>query len=258
MSIKLPRTSEVLTQYGANVPFGLGSHLDPSISTGVSGISVGEVPFDPALHDATDIDFGSAEEMLTGDFHVEQVIPERPLSYFTVVDATARREFDSIARTKRIARGLIAGALTDQVVSIGDRAMLEDVVGQDRQPFTVKTKDALDMGLTFALGDFEGFNAKRDLNGLVAIKVNHLLERELPANVGYISLGGAVEIDTNNPNQLAQVNDALEQKHQEVVESLESADAQVVCVVADPRLKPEFDAPKTDEDIAKAIEKLAR
>lgn len=258
---QFPRIQEALAGMDPNSNFGAGEHSRRSPSAGDIGQVLGFVSFDPNVHDTEHIDHlafvddGSAES----EYFVQQVLPEKPFNMTNIQDVTSRYGANVLADPKAEVIADIVQALVKSLTGQTDHAYLEIANGSNRQEFVDKTADSIDHGLTFGVSDFHGLDfGDVSLDGLVAIKVNHLLEREIPANVGFISLGGYVELNTNDSRDLSRFNESLEEKHQETAERLEALGAFVISVVADPRVENGFDVARADTDIAKALKAMSR
>jgi hypothetical protein len=111
--------------------------------------------------------------------------------------------------------------------------------------------------MAIAISDFQGVELMPgSLDKVIAIKLNHPLEREIPANVGRISLGGAHELDTRNPQQLIAYNGLLQRRHETTVSGLEAAGATVTSVVFDPSFESGYDISGADERLAAAVKRV--
>lgn len=257
-----------------------GERLSVLMHPGMVDGPEGYREFDQEVHNAEDIDFEAPDTEYTGEDYVR--ITSKPLPHYMNIagDLTPRLQTQAITDTKlRVARtlaGLLGGALQSQ----GD----EDYFFLIGQPSAGKTAEAGPIadkvfeaddrtsvpdaaatitsytGMPFIVSDFRAVRFDSgSLDRSVAIKINHLVERSLPANIGIISLGGSVELDTRDSYQLAAYNARLEAEHQSIVGNLAAAGAEVVSVVADPRLKPdEFDGKDADRQIAAAIMAIAK
>lgn len=250
-------TSRALADLQASVNFGIGQHIDPNIATR-GNIILGDVDFDPTKHNPLDINPLSPIGIATDSMQVRQAFPHRALHIPLAVDATHRKEVDVLTIDKARASNFIAQELDQALHGVGDSMAVNQADGEDRDVLPRILEDDRS-SLFIGISDFYGIDfGDNHLDGLVAIKVNHLLEREIPANVGFISLGGAVELNTNSKKDLANFNGKLEVSHQETVERLEDLGASVVSVVVDPRLENGFDVPQVDADIASALQEMSR
>lgn len=249
-------TSRALADLPAGSLIGFGQHIDPNIST-KPGVMLGDLEFDPTRHNPMDINHLSPLGIATDAPQVRQTFPHKPLHIAFSQDRTSRAGLYSLNEMKQRSGQSIYEGIDSALHGVGDMVMASSVDGQNRARFI--DDSANQGGISFAISDFEGMDLSSvDFDQLVAIKVNHLLEREIPQNVGFISLGGAVELNTGDKKQLDKFNTKLEEHHQEIVEGLEEAGAQVVSVIVDPRMQDGFDVEGVDSSIAEALDNLNR
>jgi hypothetical protein len=269
--VELQQTGEALASMPANNQLMAGVHMSGNLKAGVPGLSMGRIDFDPMKHSANDIDLG-APPSPTGDYQVMQVRPVHPLHINLVSTHMRAAEDPRITATKLEAQTQIKNALTWALPGVTDRAyqysigdnilgetsrqdQLIGIAEQDEAAASQQVADIARWGLTFVIGDLHRLQLPADqrFDHMVAIKVNHRTEREIPEGIGFFSLGGLVEVNTNKPKQLAKANDKLEAQHREIVERLEDRGVQVVSVIADPSIPEHFNAPVVDKDIAQAL-----
>lgn len=271
------QTTDALSEWQANMPEGMGSHLDSNIVVGAySNLIVGEHLFDAQHDDPADIDHMSLLGAATGEYFVTEVLPERPMSLNIVTDSLARSEHPVLTRGKaRLVRGLslaIESAMpgfSDQISQfsfVNDNSRrrstdIKEIVVPDTEEYTKQLMRIACDGLTFVITD--GRRIQLPQNSLphsqvVAVKFNHLLERRIPANVGVLSLqGGEDEIDTSNSRKLTRKNDELEAEHQKIVRNLREAGVPVAEVTTAKRMQG-FDVVEADRQIASAVRSLCR
>ncbi len=117
-------------------------------------------------------------------------------------------------------------------------------------------EEATNRGLVFVVSDrFEALRQRSrfETSTLFAVKVNHQAEREIMAGIGFVSLGGWQEVNTNDSEQLAAKNAKLENQHQRIVSQLEQAGAVVVSIITAPSQPNLYDTAAADQALAEAI-----
>lgn len=255
-----PKTQEALSEFYANSPYGVGEHTRPQPKAGTMGQILGHKPFDPAVHNLEDIDpLAVVDDESMGPHYVQEVLPDKPFYMSVVSDRTSRFGADALLLPKVEAIDAIAMGMDSSLVGATDYAHIKETKGNSREVFAQDLSDSARQQLTFGVSDFHGMHFdKTELEGVVAIKVNHLLERGIPQNVGFISLGGAVELNTGDKKQLDKFNAKLEEHHLEIVDGLEQAGAEVVSVIVDSRMQDGFDVEGVDSAIAEALDQFNR
>lgn len=266
----LAQTSEALDEVMANRSMGFGEHCASNLETGIPGLDVGYRQFDPTRDQVGQIDLMSPMAECLGDYQVKLVIPNYPLHISVVTDYTSAVQHPSFDRTKTVLAEdigqAIEGALpgmTDRVeyFAVGDA--VPDGLGIDVE--TIRTDDSgataeaikqiVFDGLTFVISSFSNLDFTRDQvqDALVAVKVNHPLERRIPDGLRRtIVLGGLTELNPRKKKDLQAYNLALQQQHQEVVARLEAAGAGVASIVAS-RDPHGYDLDAADTEISNAI-----
>lgn len=264
-------TESALAEIPSNVRFGGGSHYLYDVTSGKEGLIIGSMPFDPSMHSSYQIDPTSLIGLALDTAYVTQVLPIKPLSINLIVDASKRNEHQLVTDRKLTMAAELGNAIDNALGGVGDRVNTY-VIGEteidiaERSTVLIEEKDPLEIslriadianrGLTFVISDFKNFNLEPTilpLDGVIAIKVDHILERQLPANVGRISLGGLVEVNTNRPKKLQQVNEQLQSQHDAIVSKLKMHGASVASVIIDSRIEEGFDLPGADLAIAMAV-----
>lgn len=266
----LHETSDALGDFAANTQYGFGSHYERNIRTGVAGLPLGDTEFDPTRHQLSDINHLSPMTDLTGEFYVSEVIPQRPLTVNVILDGRGGNEHHVIAAQKRRAQQGISTGLVEAVPGITDHAAAYVLSDENTRNYTnfdgeylpVRSEeeagriveDIALSGLTFVVSDFKKLRLQRIDGQMIAIKANHPLERAIPQNIGFVSLGGAIELDTHNLRQLNRVNSALEQRHDAIIDGIQAAGAKAISVQAVPKSEHGFFVMNTDRRIAEAVE----
>lgn len=272
-----PETTEAVAELFANRQYGQGAHTLSAARTGVDGIALGEVQFDPYLHDAYDIKPISLTELLTGQPQVDVVRPNFPVHINVVTDYTDKGDNDPIARSKRNVAHTVTKYLEEALSSVADRldtyavgsgmshgsAILDaEELAQEDASEEEKAEAVASLcmrGLTVVISDFAGlplYGTNGDFSETVGIKLNHLLERNVPANMGVIAISGGVEVNTNKPKKLAPVNNLLEHNHQEAISRLKDAGLSMASLVARADKIGGFDQTQSDKEISLAIKAL--
>lgn len=271
---ELRKTSEALSNLGAQQRTGIGDHTNPDLATGVYGnIVLGEVQFDPNVHSPIEIDHLSMMGVAMDELYVTEVLPENPIIAHVIVDGRDRQDYPALAKAKQKLASLLVVALDQALPGMSDvvydyrlvddiqqrKGLREDIIAyRGGRELSRDLHNLGSSGIKFLISDFGSNIFKKSselkLDGTVAIKVNHLLERQVPRGIGRISVGGAREIDTNNPKSLAPHNSMLKESHDDTVARLESAGASVASVVVDGQIKPDgIDFLDADRQIAAAI-----
>jgi hypothetical protein len=267
----LPETQFVFANIPANNARWQGEHTHHRVKAISQGMYLGSVPFDPALHEPQDIDHLSPLGLALDEDYAYQVLPGSGLIANLVVDSTSRSELPQITSVKSSLVTELSDSL-HSVKSTTDRILTYNLIDQgaqssdwDSDPIEVDGPAALTQtiaglalgSLTFVISDFKRVRFDEpglDLENVVAIKVNHILERRLPAGRGFISMGGLVDVNTTNPRQLKQANAQRAAEHAQLVQQLEQAGAAVASVVVEPRLADGFNIAAADRAIAQAIQ----
>lgn len=289
---RLPETQQAISQLAANRPLMFGMHDNDQLKIGVPGHVVAEIPFDPALHDPSAINPLSIWEDILGEPHVQQVIPSNPLAVNIVVHREGRDVSKETAGRKGSqpsselqqelivpvsdAKMQLASELREALLGArvpGDKIrsyfvgapMTAGEAGGSYKAETEEPEAASQAiaelclkGLTFVISDFNRLRLREtgaNKHGLVAVKVNHRLERELPSGVGVIAVGGLREVNTNRAARLEAANNDLAAKHTEIVRRLGQAGAQVASLMVGGR-EPGLDFLATDQALAQAVEQI--
>lgn len=270
----LPETTNVLSELSSDAVYGLGDHTEYAIRTGLAGLPLGDVQFDPSRHSLNHINHLAPLAEATGEYYVRQVLPSRPMYINVVVDGRTGSEHPVIADHKRRASYALSEAIVNSVPGIADHAAQYELVdANDRNGFTsnyeqivvsgetdasLQVSDLALGGLTFVVSDFKRLSFERVDGQLVAVKLNHPLERALPPMTkGFLSLGGGLEVNMGNAEQVAYVNDRLAAQHEAILSTLRESSAQTASAVAAPKNPDGFLSADVDREIAVAIQTLA-
>jgi hypothetical protein len=261
---RLPHTHAALASLEANAGHAYGEHIRRSVQAGPDGVYIGETEFDPTRHDPSDIDAFAMGDGLDRP-HVSQVFPNRPLHVNIVADRTGRREDPRVTAAKDTAVTSLTGSIDESLPGVTDQSFIyvagrgnlpnaETLRAGSRSELPGQVSDLALDGLTIVVSDFQGMRFERgSLEGVVAVKLSHPLERAIPAGVGRVSLGGEYELDTRDDVQLGAYNQLLQDHHDRTVAGLETAGAAVASVIADPRHEQGYDLALADSEIAAAI-----
>jgi hypothetical protein len=272
--VSMPRTEEAFDDLYANMVEEMGSHANETLALSDVKLSIAAQPFNPLTHDPRDIDLTLIESLITGIPHVSVGLTHRPVTINIIQDRTPRRGSEKFSQQKNRLAGMLAESLLyvvphrdpttgsllgPDLISADLHEMDEVIEAETRADGAVYAAQLALNGLSIIFSDFRDLNfAPRSLENVVAVKVNHLMERSVPHGIGVISLGGGVELNTRKQRQVNAYNQKLEREHGAILDNLQSAGAVVVPVVADLRIKPNgFDVNQTDLRIAEALNSLA-
>jgi hypothetical protein len=283
----LNETGQALFELRAAEPYSMGMHLGEQLSVGDLGVKVGEVPFDPSLHEPSDIDRMSMMGRVRGRPYVAQIVPFRPEEANVVLhnDPADQAWSGYLAPMWDYKRGLavsLSDAISDAkqmgdtgtVYVVGDTTRQTGLRHADYVRNTETPEKAADAiadicrrGLTFVISDFEALPLDRAPAGYfgktVAVKVNHKSELEIPANVGDYPLDGLEVVNTHNSKKLQAANDAIKRRHAELERRLGlkprlgGLGLAVAKVIYDEGFAPRMQVRATDKSIAGAVRKLA-
>lgn len=275
----LPKTSGALSESMANNRTGPGAHAFANNRAGGGGLFLGEVPFDFQQHEVTDILSSSSMEVVTGEPHVGMYRPNHPLHMNVVTDYGNDADDARIMRVKRLAARNITEGILGQLTSVTDRleSYAVGALGSSRLPrgqFMLADRDKTEEerakavarlsleGLTLVISDFRSLPLATSKVGsykeTLALKVNHPLERRIPANIGFLSVKGLFEINTGKSRELEKANQRLEEQHKRKVGELEDAGITVVSVVIDPKSPQKVDVRELDRSLARGVKDIAR
>jgi hypothetical protein len=276
---ELFQTSQALQELSAEKSRRYGLHYAEQITVGSTGMIVGETPLDPVKHSPSAISPISFNEMVLGIPYVQIEVPKRPVEYNVVLhrDVAERclhpylqpvREFKT-ALTSGIARAIIfAKQPSDRVnvFHVGDASEplsgpwhSETVRDTDEPEAAAKAVEDICMsGLTFVISDFNRLpvNSGNRIARGIAVKANHGIELEIPANVGEISVEGADSVRTWKPKELARANAVLTDMHTTIRQNLGSAGLQVVQLALNNQIEMPYNVRNADTEIASAIRAL--
>lgn len=270
----LTETQDAFLELASNSELAQGVHTQTRPRIGQGGVPLGEIPFDPSRHSASDINVFSLMGEATGQPYVSMVMPRKDVAINVVTDFGQSGDNQAVANLKHSIGHDVTDAIEEALPSITDRLFrysLGDVpaeaAGDDYESLREETeeervgsvKDLCLNGLTVVVSGFQSLPLHKYGNGIdgIAIKVTHPLELPLAPGQGVVSLGGGYEVKTNKPKQLAEYNQSIEQKHQTALANLRSIGLQVVEVVYNPSKDGGYDGKKADSDLAKAVEEYA-
>ena len=274
----LEATESAIADFTANRGLLFGIHEAEEFKVGGVGRDVGEVMFDPAKHDAAAINPLSIWESVLGEPHVRVAIPERPLHINVIAHhrSTGKSDFYQMNAARQRLAGELSNAISESLPGITDRSWSYaigeaagetadsdvEVIGTNGDP-VLEAKTIAELcrdGLTFVISDFLALPLDAaDYQTTVAVKANHSYDLELPAGYGRLPTnveGG--EVNTENPKELARVNRAQQEQHDQTVARLEAAGIAVAQVLFNWKDQPlnGFDVEAADQSIAGAISGL--
>src|SRR5690606_16110980 len=125
-----------------------------------------------------------------------------------------------IAASKLTATDTVANGIVEAMPALDFLEKVTIVDNDDNTRDEADVYEAVAEGLSFIVSDFQRFELAEKFSNradVVALKVNHPMELEVPANVGHLILGGLVEINTNNARELAAYNAELADYHADIV-----------------------------------------
>ncbi|MCA9330138.1 hypothetical protein KDA11_05795 [Candidatus Saccharibacteria bacterium] len=264
--MQLSHTGDALSEMRANVMHGSGVHPSSQLRIGGGGQYLGDMPFDPSIHEATDINPMSIMGMALDQPHVSVYRPEKPLQVNLVADYRNMGGDQNISRAKRSVAHHLSDGIYDALYSATDR-LNTYVFGARQGEFfdsgtqeVIEEEDIADLcldGLTLVVSDFARLKLdsnNRSFESAIAVKVNHLLERQIPSKVGVIALSGGGEVNTNNARKLLAVNQELARQHQTAVQRLRQQGFKIASIVARADLRPfGYDVDDADRQLADAI-----
>jgi hypothetical protein len=234
-------------------------HRFPQQSVSVGGLDIGSMDFDPARHMPHQIDVLSPMQDVYDSPQVRVQLPHNPMLVTLVGDYRFKGDSPEIARMKSGAVDAVVQGLVDVLpnLDIQDTYRLEDEVNLQKDE--EELLDLCNAGLCFVIGDFRKlrldapFSQRADV---IALKVNHPAERAIMPNVGNISVGGMLEINTNKPRQVRAANALLEQRHMERMSKLQAAGALAGAVILAPKAADLIDTGATDAVIASLVRQI--
>ena len=259
--VRFASTSNQIEQLGANIQnrFGRHARLQPTVSVG--GIDVGSLDYNPRRHKPSQIDPFSLMAQITGEAQVRVQIPMNPLLISFVGDYRFHGDRPEVARMKTKAIDTILRSLEDTVPNLDPQDTRKLRGGPETD---ARTEEELlrfcSDGLCVIVGDFRRFKLDKAFSNranVIALKVNHGIERSVMSNVGQVSLGRGVSVNTNKPEALQRVNDSLAEQHDTIMARLEAAGAIAGSVILAPRAEGHLLMPDTDLVMAGAIQSIS-
>lgn len=263
-----PKSTEAFAELEANMSYGFGMQLQSEPRVGLPGLVMADAPFDVTKHHQGMINPLSVMGIALNEPHVTNVLPNRPLQVRLITDMTERAEIGYVSEAKRKAKQSVTEGLEDAVEGSMGNMMLQTVVGgegrelieaEDRSEVISVTEDIAVNGLTIVVSDFYGMELGKDsLRGVIAARISHPHEHELPAGIGIIQDGGT-NIDTRN-RMFGRRNTDLEafNAEQQAVQSkidaqLHNSGAFIVRISADLRQEGAIDTSAVDTEFAAAL-----
>ena len=277
MKPQLHQTRQALFELRSLENQGVGMHLGANVAVGMPGLPIGEVMFDPSRHPASAIDPFSMMESLTGTPHVTQVMPYRPTEMNVVLhqnDETVTADWlKPVHEHKRaLAHGLVEAL--EESKQIPDRTNYyvvgaasnkevlpngaEIIGGTDSPEAAAQAVAEICLrGLTFVISDFENLPLGAVTSALypraIAIKANHQVELQIPANAGLLQLDGLGAVETWKVHKLQKKNKQLRHKHTQLEQGLGNAGLYVAQAVYSPQRTVGTNVQAADNSIARAI-----
>ena len=279
---KFSLTESALAKLPGTMSDGRGRHNGSEIKTGVPGIKIGEVEYDPSRHSPMDIDHFSTMGMMTGKPYVRQVIPHRPIEAKIILFNDESTGDTELSRTKNILATSLGSGLSSSMPAIRDRVKCF-IVGDPNNDTTQRLAHlnptfieaigdpeaaALEVsklclnGLAFVISDFENLPLQdlgSNFQNTVGIKVNNLIDvdiSDLKGTRGVLSLGGSREMRLWKKKEADPFNALLKQHDQEVASRLERVGIKVARVISDNTELNGFNLSSADKEIASAIKRL--
>lgn len=250
-------------------------YSSPSLATAPTGYR----EFDPAIHDASDIDPLAPLGLALDEDYVREVDKELALHVNVFCDHTSRVERPDITARKAQAVSHIAVMLRAALPYPDDRANLYGVHTQDqsvdrakttvydelfavehRQQFLDIATDAARSGVpTVLISDFEGMQIPlKSASHSVGVVVNDITERKVVDSALAVSLGGDYEIHTHDKKQVRAYEELLNEKHERVLAALGQAGLTTVSIITAINNKAGYDEAETDRELAAAFRDIAQ
>lgn len=279
---KLPKTTSEIKKLQANTNRPLGMHSSGRIELTKNGRMINEIPYDEVKHHQFEPDPISIQSMLTDEEYISYREPYKPLTLSVVMhaDPNSHKYAKWITRAKDDTMLTLAGAISKMKLGYGDRVRTYSVGDVERlkdnplykgSNYSLETKDndeashkiadICNNGLTYILSSFNNLDFQDEKSiagrGIVGIKINHVLEKELKPGTVKFSTGEKQNesIDTSDKKQLDEWNKILESRHETIVNSLGSFGLSIAQVVFEGRnCDPSygFNVPAADLEIAAA------
>lgn len=263
LKISLNKTEQALQELYAHTYRNPGMHTYPEQRVAADGLDLGSQDFDAERHEAHLIDPLSAMEEVFETPQVRLVLPNKPIIATIIMDKRVQDVNQRIADSKLRAIQEIGSLIYDSTAPLDfvfNKAVLE--TGSSDEEDQKDVIDETNQGLGIIVSDFSRFDFKKGEFGnrsdVLAVKVNHPIELEVPANVGRLVLGGIWEINTDNADELADYNQALAERHAAIMENIRNAGATCVQVVVDANVDHRFDRLTTDKILATAISNFSK
>lgn len=283
----LNETQYELRQLRSSEQFGFGLHLGDELAVGGPGIPVSEITYDPSRHPVDAIDSTALMSTLEGEGgmpYVTQVVPFRKVSMNIVV----HNDYSPEKRTRlpHYIRPIIEHQLIladsikssiDECAQYGDetqvhvigknnpyksRADVNFVHAEDGEAFARQAAEIASRGLTFIISTYHNVPLRKlkevaQERPLIAVKANHKLHLEYPADVGDLPTDNGKMVNTNDPKELAAVNDGVKQNHQLLEHAIKRSGLALARIVYLPGMPQGFDIKKADKSLASALSSLA-
>lgn len=216
-----PRVSHELERQAGQIRKMPGLHEHPQIAVAPVGLQVGSTDFDPARHSWAAIDALSPMETVTGEQQVRVVKPINPALLTIIGDYRTGDNHPVINDSKRRAvEAIVAGLVKSKPVF--DKVSVEEFErGANETDADVDEELADEIarpGLKILVGD--GGQIAREntpftrIGDALYVRVKHPLELSVPRNVGYVTLGGNVEVNTNDDEQTDYADELLTGRHE--------------------------------------------
>ena len=275
----LHQTQETLAELNAQDQIGFGSHLLPEVQTGVPGLVLGQVDFNPRRDTVRSIVHSSIREMVTGQPQVRQVAPYQQLAINFVTHQPKSDDAYGLPAIKANLANVLYETVAESLPGITDYLQCYQVgvlavrsAGKDTMVVATDGTPEADaaaiakitrQGLTFVVSDFMHLPLEQHKQSAfpatVGLKVNHPLELQLSsARVGRIATIGGGEINTNRPRQVERYNQDLDRLHAGISARLGMVGVNLAQIVAHPRSKTGLDLVQVDREVSSALRKTAR
>lgn len=221
--------------------------------------------YDSARHRPSQIDYKSAKTWATGVPHVTHKFGLVPLRVEVVAGTVGPSDHSSFVESKE--QGIIE--ITDLVEAalpgMGDHVIRRGVV--EVEDLLAPQDEEVD--LRIAIGGFAGISAgiarpRSEVTPTVFLKVNHKLEREVPAGMGPVNLDGKQVVNTDEPEELTRYNNKLDMEHQMTLARLRRLGFVTASTVIDPSSGYEhggvvgLSVQELDETLAEALHTVSR